>query len=184
MTGLPPAKPDPADLREQLEALTPSLLAWSHMRLLGRPAADAEDLTQETLCRAVLRLDSFTGGNLGAWVFAIAKNVLLEHLRRRRRAERVRTAQGRSSAYDALGEVAAAMTTLTRRVAKRDDLQSLLQLVRDLEPVERDLAILCGMEGQTCRVAAVQLGMSEEATTKRWQRLRQKLAARAPWLAQ
>lgn len=177
------SSPDPSQVRAQLEALTPSLLAWCHVRLLGRPAADAEDLTQEILCRAVGQLTKFTGGNLGAWVFTIGKNVLLEHLRRRRRTERVRTADGHSSAYDAMGQVAAEMTTLTRRVAQRDDLQALLEMVRALDPKERDLAVLCGMEGQTCGAAAIQLGLSEDAATKRWQRLRKQLAARAPWLA-
>ncbi|MBL8756291.1 MAG: sigma-70 family RNA polymerase sigma factor [Planctomycetes bacterium] len=177
-----PALPDADDPRTQLERMTPALLAWAHMRLPGRPTADAEDLTQEILCRAVTRLETFTGGNLAAWVFTIGKHVLLEHLRRQRKIGRTRHADGHSSAYDAMAEVAAQMTTLTRRVAKNDDLRGLLHLLDELDQVDRDLAILCGMEGQTCGAAAIQLGMTEDAVSKRWQRLRQKLAARAAWL--
>ena len=184
----PQGEPGPgssgADWRQELERITPNLLAWAHARLRGRPAADAEDLTQEVLCRAVSRIDSFTGGNFMAWVFTIGKHVLLEHLRRQRKVGRVRLPEGHSSVYAEMGQLAADMTTLTRKVAKREDLQRLLGLLGELDEVDRSIAILCGMEGQTCRAAGVQVGMGEEAVTKRWQRLRVRLKEAATWMGE
>lgn len=171
------------DWREQLESMTPVLLAWSHTRLRGRPQADAEDLTQEILVRAIERIDAFAGGDLSAWVFAIGKLVLLEHHRRSRRASRIKLPEGNTEAHGALDEVAAAMTTLTRKVAKREDVQNLLRLVDGLDEQDRTLALLCGMEGQTSGAAAVQIGISEEAARKRWQRLRGRLRETAAWIA-
>ena len=40
------------------------------------------------------------------------------------------------------------------------------------------------MEGQTCRAAGVQVGMGEEAVTKRWQRLRVRLKEAATWMGE
>jgi RNA polymerase sigma-70 factor (ECF subfamily) len=167
-----PAKPD---WRAELERMTPRLLAWAHLRLSGRTSADAEDLTQEVLCRVITKIDSVAGGSLQAFVFAVAKHVLLEHHRRRRHAARIRIAEGDSSAYGAMDDVAAAATTLTRRIAKRDDIRNLLAVLGNLDEQDRTLAVLCGMEGQTCRAAAVQLGVSESAAAKRWHRLRARL---------
>ncbi|MCR9243514.1 MAG: sigma-70 family RNA polymerase sigma factor [bacterium] len=173
---------DDVDLRQQLEQLTPRLLVWSHMRLQGQPGA--EDLTQETLCRALMRLDSFQGGNLAAWVFAIGKHVLMEHFRRVRKERRIRTPQGRSTLVHQMGQIAADMTTLTRRVAKREDLRNTLEIVDELGETDRTIAVLCGMEQRPCRIAATQLGMSEAAVTKRWSRLRASLRERAAWLVE
>ncbi|MCA8975491.1 MAG: sigma-70 family RNA polymerase sigma factor [Planctomycetes bacterium] len=185
---MPPPPPEPGavgppeDWHAQLERLTPNLIAWTHVRLRGRTLADVEDLTQEILCRAVTRIDSYKGGDLAHWLFAIAKFVLLESLRRQRRDARVRLPQGHSSVYSALGQVAADMTTLTRKVARRDDLQHMLAMLDALDEVDREIATLCGMEGQTCRAVAARVGLGEEAVTKRWQRLRAKLKSTATWM--
>lgn len=46
---------------------------------------DMEDLAQETWRRAWQRLpDGFRGGNFRAWLFEIARNLLIDHLRKRR----------------------------------------------------------------------------------------------------
>lgn len=170
------------DWREQLELMAPILLAWASVRLRGQPNADAEDLAQEVLCRAMLRIDTFHGGNFHGWVFTIGKHVLLEFLRRRHRGGRIRVSGGDTAAEAALAQVAARMTTLTRKISKREDVQNLLRVLGELDEPDRKLAVLCGMEGQTCGAAAVQLGVSEEAAAKRWQRLRARLREAAAWL--
>jgi RNA polymerase sigma factor (sigma-70 family) len=178
----PPGDDPLASLRAQLEQLTPQLLAWSCVRLHGRPRADAEDLTQDVLCRALLRLPAYDGDNLAAWVFAIAKRVMLEHLRRRRRTGRIAIADGHSSMMQRMDEVSAAMTTLTRKVSRGEEVQQVLALCEGLDEVDRQLVLLCGMEGCTCKDAAVQVGLNEEATQKRWYRLRKKLHGAVSWL--
>jgi DNA-directed RNA polymerase specialized sigma24 family protein len=48
---------------------------------------------------------------------------------------------------------------------------------------ERELVLYCGLEGSSCREAATRMGLSEEATLKRWQRLRAELRG-SSWVAQ
>jgi RNA polymerase sigma factor (sigma-70 family) len=174
----------PDDWRTRLEVLTPRLLGWAHLHLHGRPSVDAEDLVQDILCRAITLVDRYRGDSFAAWVFAIGKHVLLEHLRRRRRGARIQLSEGHSSHYERLGQVAADMTTLTRAIGRRDDSRRLHELLATLDPDDRQLALLCGMEGASSRTAAVQLGIGEEAAQKRWQRLRARLRDAAPWLAE
>ncbi len=44
----------------------------------------AADLTQETFLRAARNLNGFTGGSETAWLLAIARNLLIDHWKRRR----------------------------------------------------------------------------------------------------
>jgi len=173
----PREEPKPGQL-EQLEDLAPRLYGWACLRLRGQPRANAEDLVQEVLCRALSALPRFRGGDLGGWTFQIARNVLLESLRTRRRQGRVQLPEGHSSRFRALDAVPASVTTLTRRVARNEEVQVLLRLVEDLDPVDRRLVELCGLEGQTSVAAAAVLGLGPEASAKRWYRLRQRLGAR------
>jgi len=56
--------------------LLPSLL--SHATWLTRDTAEAEDLTQETLAKALRAFDSFADGtNFKAWIFRILRNTFL-----------------------------------------------------------------------------------------------------------
>ncbi len=168
--GVPPLP----EFEDALAALLPRLVAWAHMRLRGAPGSDAEDLAQEVLCRALLRRDSYRGGHLAAWVFQIAKLTLLEQLRHRRRAQRIRLGEGHGSQFD-LDACVGRLTTLTRVVARRDDLAKLLQYAQQLDALDRMVLMLCGLEGLSPREAMVHTGLGEEATAKRYYRLRQRL---------
>jgi RNA polymerase sigma factor (sigma-70 family) len=159
----------------QLEAIAPRLLGWAHLRLRGRSQADAEDLAQEVLCRAVARIERFREGDLAAWVFRIAHNVLLESLRRSRRNGRTVLSSGDSSSPVRFDERSARITTLTRKVAQRDDVLALLAFAKDLDEQDHKLVLLCGLEGLPTSEAALRIGLGEEATAKRWYRLRGKL---------
>ena len=64
-------------------------------RMLGNPA-DAEDMLQEIFLAAHRKLDSFRGESaLGTWLFRLATNLCLDHLRSR--AARARQVTGRST---------------------------------------------------------------------------------------
>src|SRR5262249_12364815 len=52
----------------------------------GFNAEEADDLTQETLIRAYLHLSGFRGVSMGAWLYRIAGNVAIDHLRKQRLA--------------------------------------------------------------------------------------------------
>src|SRR5499433_4098512 len=60
---------------------------WAHCyRMTGR-RADADDLSQEAIARAIERADDLhDGAAVEGWLFRIATTVCLDHLRRERRA--------------------------------------------------------------------------------------------------
>jgi RNA polymerase sigma-70 factor (ECF subfamily) len=71
-------------LREAMLAVVPSLRARAMSLCGNRDRAD--DLTQETLTRAIANIDSFdAGSNMSAWLFTILRNVFLSTYRNRRR---------------------------------------------------------------------------------------------------
>lgn len=77
-----------ADPREALVALLPRLRRFAGA--LARNRADADDLVQITVERALARLDQWRrDSRLDSWTFGIMKNAWLDELRRRRRRENV-----------------------------------------------------------------------------------------------
>jgi RNA polymerase sigma-70 factor (ECF subfamily) len=78
------ATPDRAALEGLLPALRPELTSYCY-RMLGS-SFDAEDAVQETLVRAWRGIAGFRGeAALRTWLFSIATNVCLTHLRQARR---------------------------------------------------------------------------------------------------
>lgn len=59
---------------------------YSFIRRKGFSAEEADDLTQETLIRAYTHLSGFRGLSMGAWLYRIAANVSIDHLRKQRTA--------------------------------------------------------------------------------------------------
>lgn len=59
-----------------------------YARTLTRNAADADDLVQTCLMRAIIKIDSFAAGtNLRAWLVTILFNSFIDGFRRNRRAQ-------------------------------------------------------------------------------------------------
>ena len=56
----------------------------SYLRRKGFSAEEADDLTQETLIRAYTHVAGFRGASPAAWLYRIAANVAVDHLRRQR----------------------------------------------------------------------------------------------------
>lgn len=70
--------------RERIVEMIPSLRAFA--RALTSSAAEADDLLQETLTRALANLHQFTPGtNLRAWLFRIQRNAFYSNYRKRSR---------------------------------------------------------------------------------------------------
>lgn len=70
-------------VQQQMLELRPRLRAFA--RSLSGSADTADDLVQETMLRAIARIDTFQPGtNLGAWLTTILRNCFLSDLRRRR----------------------------------------------------------------------------------------------------
>jgi RNA polymerase sigma-70 factor (ECF subfamily) len=171
----------------QLEALyvrtAPALYAWAAVRA---PAdVDPGDVLAEVWVRAIERLSTHDSENheIRAWLFGIAKNVLLQTLRSR--GGRGRT---RGSGFGPLGgstngldRVPDSVTSISRKVATEECIRRFLDYATDLDVTDRELLVHCGLEGTACVEVARRLAIGGDAATKRWQRLRAELRQK-PWV--
>ena len=164
---------------ELYEEVAPALFAWARVRIrAGRGVhLDPTDLVQEVWCRAWRGLkDLDEEVPLRPWLFRIAKNVLLESLRSQQRNDRG-GGMGPSTRHMALHNAPDFATTVSRRMMRDENLAAFDETLRELASEERDLIVLCGLEGLPLKDVAERLGLGLEAVTKRWQRLRGRLRA-------
>jgi len=129
------------------------------VRLSGDPSL-ADDLTQEAFLRVHRARGSFEPGAAALpWVFAIARNVFLDHARRPKVHRLVASSQGqpppeREAAPDTQGEevaIAHEMLGIVRRT------------LAALPVLQREAFILLRFEGMSVRDAAQVLGATEGA---------------------
>lgn len=168
-----------ASFPAEFERVAPALYTWARLRIRPQLRAhlDADDLLQEVWARAYARLDHYdpAQGKLRAWLFGIARNALLESLRRLALAPRRESSTSGTTHGFRLDQRAESVTSITKRLARDEAIERLLARVEALPTDERRLFVWCGLEERTCAEAATRLGVSEEAATKRWQRLRARL---------
>lgn len=76
-------KAEVLSLQQQMLAFAPQLRAYAMS--ISRSADRSDDLVQETMLRAISKIDTFQPGTkLGAWLTTILRNCYLSDLRRRR----------------------------------------------------------------------------------------------------
>jgi len=124
----------PTALREQLEALHPNLLRFA--RSLTSSQADAEDLAQETLARAMRFEDRFEPGtDARAWLFTICRRLQ----QRSWRNEKVRpTLQPLVEEDDSTGyqdDVLVSPLSVEPAVMRRFERRAILDAIDQLNPV-------------------------------------------------
>ncbi len=174
-----PAPIDDEQLARRIEDLTPRLLAWVRSKSTGSSRIDPHDLVQETWFRAVSRMDTFDGAtddDFAAWTFGIQKIVFLESRRAAQRGARIRGSDGQTELEAALRNAPAAMTTLTRRLVRNEQHELFQERIAELDPEDRQLFELCALEQVSREEAAERVGSTKAAVTKKWQRLRARLA--------
>jgi RNA polymerase sigma-70 factor (ECF subfamily) len=168
---------DAAAFAQLYEHLVPALTAWAEIRI--RPAQRAHlepvDLVQEVWLRAWRQLDAYDAERVPfrLWVFRVAKNVLLEAVRAASR--RSRGQAGPSTRMFALANVPDEVTAVSKRMVRDESLDAFQQRLEALDEEERTLVVHCGLEGLPHKEVAERMGLSTEAVTKRWQRLRARL---------
>ncbi len=166
------------------ERIAPALYAWARLRI--RPASrvhvDPQDLVQKVWLRAVQAFERFDprSRSFRAWVFTIAKNILLECFRQLRNAPQGDPDAGPSTRLRVLGSLPDEVTSITDRLARDESIQRFVDCVEKQDAEDRRILILCGLEGASSRDVAALLGLSTEAVAKRWQRLRARLREQ-PW---
>jgi RNA polymerase sigma-70 factor (ECF subfamily) len=139
-------------------------------RMLGN-RADAEDLLQEVFLSAHRKLDTFRGeSSLGTWLYRLATNLCLDHLRSRA----VRTRQ----ATEWLGDEPAIPDTSSRGLAERAI--SRVDLERALSALPdgcRAAFILHDVEGLDHREVGEVLGIAEGTSKSQVHKARLRLRA-------
>jgi RNA polymerase sigma-70 factor, ECF subfamily len=78
----------PEAFEKLLAAYSARIYAY-FLRLTG-DASLSDDLLSELFMKLVERLGTYAGGSFEKWLFTIASNVFYDHLRRRRRQERLK----------------------------------------------------------------------------------------------
>ena len=161
------------------ERLAPALYTWADLRIRAdqRAQVDPADVVQEVWMRTWRGLGTFDPDvtPFRPWLFRVAKNVLLEAWRKSARA-RPTAGQGPTTRLFALENLPDNVTAVSRRLMRDEALGSFGERVRDLPEEDRKLLMYCGLEGMSRKDAATRMGLSTEAVTKRWQRLRERLA--------
>jgi RNA polymerase sigma-70 factor (ECF subfamily) len=131
---------------------------WAYcLRLTGNDAARAEDVVQETLLRAWRKLDALDAGtgSVRAWLFTVARNIVIDEWRTRRAQSEVSVAEPPEPAVD----------------AERTDQLLLSWVVSDaltrLSPEHRAVLLECYYRGLPVAEAARRLGVPEGTVKSR-----------------
>jgi RNA polymerase sigma-70 factor (ECF subfamily) len=159
----PPASEPPSGFTLRLIAQIPRLrryaTAWLHN------AADADDLVQDCIERALLRHDSLRDPDrLGGWLLAILHNMHLSNLRRTRRL-------GQPLAVDSLADDLA----LSAPPEDRGEIRSFVRAMETLSEDHRQILLLVGLEGLSYREIAELLEVPIGTVMSRLARARERL---------
>ena len=138
------------------------------VRMLGN-TADAEDMLQEIFMSAHRKLDSFRGDSaLGTWLYRLATNLCLDHLRSR--ASKSDQLTGGLDDAPALAD--GASRRLAERTVERMDLErALAQLPQGC----RTAFVLHDVEGLEHREVAEMLGIAEGTSKSQVHKARMRL---------
>jgi RNA polymerase sigma factor (sigma-70 family) len=169
-----------AEFQRRYEELAPALHAWAELRIRPQMRALVEpgDVVQEVWCRAWRERQQLSALDpaFRAWLFRIAKNVLLEAFRRARGPAYRAGSTGTTTRVLALEGVPDSITAVSRRLARDEGLARLVEWLRGLEEEERLLVAHIGLEGLTFAEVGERLDLSRDAVAKRWQRLRARMS--------
>jgi RNA polymerase sigma factor (sigma-70 family) len=161
--------------------LLPAVYAWASTRL--RPYkcdSEAGDFTHDVYVRAGENYDGkiVTRERFRSWVFGIARYVLLEWFRDLNSRKQF----GIGIGGDNQQEGAKAVTSVSRRVARDEQLKLLIAAIDALTPLEKRIAIEYLLEGRAAAELATELGLaSEGALRMRALRLRERLLGEFPF---
>ena len=140
-----------ADIAHLIEPVIPALRRYA--RTFVRGAADADDLVQDTLERAISRWHQRrSDGETRAWLFTILHNLAVNHLRRAAR-------RGREVPLDDAGESDVGVPSTQEDALRRDDI---LGAVGQLSDDQRSVLLLVSIEdvsyAETARILDIPIG--------------------------
>jgi RNA polymerase sigma-70 factor, ECF subfamily len=177
------------------ESLARLILPYAPALYLGalrltRNPADAEDVRQESLLKAMTRLDQFAGtpnenrDNLHAWVSRIATNASIDMIRKRRDGKLFSLEEPTGAGDETLGsDMTAREDNPEQRCARREMRMLMARAITQLAPDLRQACLLRDVLQYSTQEVAERLGISAMAVRLRLfrahRRLREKLTVAA-----
>jgi RNA polymerase sigma-70 factor (ECF subfamily) len=160
------------------ERIAPAMYAWATLRI--RPSmrmhVDPQDVVQEVWLRAWRGFAKFDPQeqSFRLWIFRIGKNVMLEAFRKAQRAAAAGAPDPSAKLFQ-LQNIPDSATNISRRVARDEGLQKVLEWVEGLEEEDKRLFVHCGLEGLSYTEVSERLQIHYETVAKRWQSLRERV---------
>ena len=153
-----------ADIAHLIEPVIPALRRYA--RTFVRGAADADDLVQDTLERAISRWHQRrSDGETRTWLFTILHNLAVNHLRRAAR-------RGREVPLDDAGESDVGVPSTQEDALRRDDI---LGAVGQLPDDQRSVLLLVSIEdvsyAEAARILDIPIGTVMSRLTRARARL-------------
>lgn len=144
-----------------------------------RDRADAEDVVQDALLRALRGYDRFGGDNLKAWLLTIVRNTAISHLRERRRRgnvvalhDAIEDARGQPQGWR---QFATDEASAEDKMISADTARTVAAALAALSPAHRDVVVLREMEGLDYREIAMVTGLPIGTVMSRLARGREEL---------
>lgn len=154
--------------------VAPAVLAWAELRIPAhlRSLVSPDDLVQEVWFRAHAKISDYDSKrSFRAWIFGFANRVLFE-------AFRQKSTGGADDLH--FSAVPAEVTTVVRKAARNEGTTALLSVFGELDPDDKKLLALRGIEGLAFEKVAEEFGVTSAVVRKRWERLRKRLADEKP----
>jgi RNA polymerase sigma-70 factor, ECF subfamily len=149
---------------------------------LTKNVYDAEDIRQESLLKALARLDQFTGvqsaerDELQAWVFRIATNTAIDVLRRRREGKVFSLDQAEHNSEDSPAlQLRSRGVDPEQEVLRRESRRQLAAVITQLPRDLRQVCLLIDVLQYSPQEVAGRLGISNVAVRLRLFRARRRL---------
>ncbi len=158
---------DAESYRRLLEEVSPLIraAALQACRRYSTFSSDIEDIVQDTLLTIHLKRHTWRSGEaVGAWIAAIARNKLIDSLRKRNRQVEIDI----DTLPEEIPEQASAETASSRDISL---------LLAKLSQRDQTIVRLVSLEGRSMREAGLQLNMSDGATRVALHRTLKRVAA-------
>jgi RNA polymerase sigma-70 factor (ECF subfamily) len=165
------APTDPAPFAELYDEYQPRIFAFCVRRVEDR--AVAEDLTATTFERALVALRSGTFRNdaFGGWLYRVAGNAVVDHVRRRHRTVPLATPAGDDDGgQGAAGWADPADERAVRAFAAALDRDALARAIGELPAGHRQVVVLRYVDGLEGEALATALGTSRATAAVRLHR--------------
>jgi RNA polymerase sigma-70 factor, ECF subfamily len=170
-------EPAPAGIRDEIEGLHPNLLRFA--RSLTSSQAEAEDLAQETLARAIRFEDRFEPGtDARAWLFTICRRLQQRSWRSHRTRPSMQSLSGLSDEPGRIDDILISPLSVEPTVMRRFERHAILDALAHINPENAVPLRLYAGEGMPYRQIAEVLDLPLGTVMSRIYRGRRALAKR------